>query len=44
MRKKIRTPDKDGTLIHAEVLKGDSMILLADAKEDWHPIFSANLC
>jgi uncharacterized glyoxalase superfamily protein PhnB len=31
----IRTPDKDGKLIHAEVQIGDSMILLADSKEDW---------
>jgi uncharacterized glyoxalase superfamily protein PhnB len=33
--KPIRTPDRDGTLIHAEVQIGDSMILLADSKEDW---------
>jgi uncharacterized glyoxalase superfamily protein PhnB len=33
--KQIRTPDRDGTLIHAEVQIGDSMILLADSKEDW---------
>jgi uncharacterized glyoxalase superfamily protein PhnB len=31
----IRTPDKDGKLIHAEVQIGDSMILMADSKEDW---------
>ena len=33
--KPIRTPDKDGTLIHAEVQIGDSMILIADSKNDW---------
>ncbi|MBE7171039.1 MAG: VOC family protein [Williamsia sp.] len=33
--KPIRTPDKDGTLIHAEVQIGDSMILIADSKDDW---------
>jgi uncharacterized glyoxalase superfamily protein PhnB len=33
--KQVRTPDRDGTLIHAEVQIGDSMILLADSKEDW---------
>ena len=33
--KQIRTPDRDGKLIHAEVQIGDSMILLADSKEDW---------
>jgi uncharacterized glyoxalase superfamily protein PhnB len=33
--KPVRTPDRDGTLIHAEVQIGDSMILLADSKEDW---------
>ena len=33
--RQIRTPDKDGKLIHAEVQIGDSMILLADSKEDW---------
>lgn len=31
----VRTPDRDGTLIHAEIQIGDSMILLADSKEDW---------
>jgi len=31
----IRTPDKDGTLIHAEVKIGDSSILIADSKPDW---------
>ena len=33
--KQVRTPDRDGTLIHAEIQIGDSMILLADSKEDW---------
>ena len=33
--KQVRTPDRDGTLIHAEVQIGDSVILLADSKEDW---------
>jgi uncharacterized glyoxalase superfamily protein PhnB len=33
--KHVRTPDRDGTLIHAEVQIGDSMILLADSKSDW---------
>jgi uncharacterized glyoxalase superfamily protein PhnB len=33
--KKARTPDKDGTLIHAEIQIGDSMILVADSKPDW---------
>jgi PhnB protein len=33
--KQIRTPDRDGSLIHAEIQIGDSMILLADSKHDW---------
>lgn len=33
--KNVRTPDRDGTLIHAEIQVGDSMILLADSKNDW---------
>ena len=33
--KLVRTPDRDGALIHAEIQIGDSMILLADSKEDW---------
>jgi len=33
--KNARTPDKDGTLIHSEIKIGDSMILIADSKEDW---------
>jgi PhnB protein len=31
----VRTPDKDGTLIHAEIKVGDSTILVADSKHDW---------
>ncbi len=34
-RKSVRTPDKDGTLIHAEIQLGDSTILIADSKPDW---------
>ncbi|MEO6721903.1 MAG: VOC family protein [Ferruginibacter sp.] len=33
--KAVRTPDKDGTLIHAEVQIGDSMLLVADSKDNW---------
>jgi uncharacterized glyoxalase superfamily protein PhnB len=33
--KQLRTPDKDGTLIHAEIQVGDSTILVADSKGDW---------
>ncbi|WP_420151154.1 VOC family protein [Spirosoma sp.] len=33
--RKARTPDKDGTLIHAEIQIADSMILVADSKDDW---------
>ena len=33
--KLVRTPDKDGTLIHAEVQIGNSMLLIADSKDDW---------
>jgi PhnB protein len=33
--KKARTPDRDGTLIHAEIQLGDAMILVADSKADW---------
>ena len=33
--KPVRTRDKDGTLIHSEVKIGDSMILIADSKDDW---------
>jgi PhnB protein len=31
----VRTPDKDGKLIHAEIQIGDSSILVADSKDDW---------
>jgi len=31
----IRTPDRDGSLIHAEVTIGDSTIMTADRKADW---------
>ncbi len=34
-RKQVRTPDKDGLLIHAEVQLGDSSLLIADSKPDW---------
>lgn len=39
--KQVRTPDRDGTLIHAEIQIGDSMILLADSKGNWPftPVF-----
>ena len=30
-----RTPDRDGLLIHAEVVVGDSSILICDRKPDW---------
>jgi PhnB protein len=31
----VRTPDRDGSLIHAEVQLGDATIMVADAKDDW---------
>ena len=31
----VRTPDRDGTLIHAEVVIGDATVMLADRKPDW---------
>jgi uncharacterized glyoxalase superfamily protein PhnB len=34
-RKQVRTPDKDGTLIHSEIQLSDSSILVADSKPDW---------
>jgi uncharacterized glyoxalase superfamily protein PhnB len=34
-RIEVRTPDKDGKLIHAEVQIGDSTIMIADSKDDW---------
>ena len=33
--KQLRTPDKDDTLIHAEIRVGDSTILVSDSKGDW---------
>lgn len=33
--KQARTPDRDGSLIHAEIRIGDSTILVADSKNDW---------
>jgi uncharacterized glyoxalase superfamily protein PhnB len=33
--KQVRTPDRDGKLIHAEIKVGDSTILVADSKPDW---------
>jgi uncharacterized glyoxalase superfamily protein PhnB len=33
--KQARTPDRDGSLIHAEIQLGDSTILVADSKDDW---------
>jgi uncharacterized glyoxalase superfamily protein PhnB len=37
----VRTPDKDGTLIHAEIRLGDSTLMLADSKPNWPytPVF-----
>ncbi len=34
-RREVRTPDKDGKIIHAEVQIDDSTIMLADSKDDW---------
>lgn len=34
-RSEVRTPDRDGTLIHAEVTIGNSTIMIADSKDDW---------
>ena len=34
-RAEVRTPDKDGTLIHAEIQLGDSTLMLADSKSNW---------
>jgi uncharacterized glyoxalase superfamily protein PhnB len=33
--KSARTPDRDGSLIHAEIRLGDATILVADSKSDW---------
>ena len=38
--RQVRTPNRDGTLIHAEVRIGNATIMLADAKPDW-PAFRA---
>jgi len=34
-RREVRTPDKDGKLIHAEIQIDDSTIMIADSKDDW---------
>jgi uncharacterized glyoxalase superfamily protein PhnB len=34
-RTAVRTPDRDGTLIHAEVQVGNTTIMVADSKPDW---------
>jgi PhnB protein len=34
-RSEFRTPDRDGSLIHAEVSIGDATIMIADSKRDW---------
>lgn len=34
-RRSVRTPDKDGTLIHAEIAIGNATLMLADSKDDW---------
>ena len=34
-RTAVRTPDRDGTLIHAEVQLGETTIMVADSKDDW---------
>jgi PhnB protein len=31
----VRTPDRDGSILHAEVQLGNSSLLLADAKDGW---------
>lgn len=31
----VRTPDRDGSIIHAEVMVGDATIMLCDRKQDW---------
>jgi len=36
-RTEVRTPDRDGTLIHAEVSIGNATILVCDSKPDWPP-------
>jgi uncharacterized glyoxalase superfamily protein PhnB len=34
-RDQVKTPDKDGKLIHAEIQIGNSTIMMADSKDDW---------
>ena len=34
-RPEMRTPDRDGTLIHAEVTLGNATIMICDSKADW---------
>jgi len=34
-RKNVRTLDRDGTLIHAELQIGNSSVLISDSKSDW---------
>lgn len=34
-RAEVRTPDRDGKLIHAEIRIGNSTLMVADSKEDW---------
>jgi uncharacterized glyoxalase superfamily protein PhnB len=34
-RNDVKTPDKDGKLIHAEVIIGNSTLMIADSKDDW---------
>ena len=34
-RTAVRTPDRDGTLIHSEIQIGDATIMIADSKPDW---------
>lgn len=34
-RAEVRTPDKDGTLIHAEIQLGDATLMVADSKPNW---------
>lgn len=31
----VRTPDRDGSIIHAEVVVGNATIMLCDSKADW---------
>jgi uncharacterized glyoxalase superfamily protein PhnB len=36
-RNEVRTPDRDGTLIHAEISIGNATIMVCDSKPDWPP-------